>query len=123
MRYFDAPGRAIAGILAYVLLSAPAAAFSGNPVIGKELYGSNCSGCHLESGAGGVHFSHSVSADLRAPGLEMTYRHNVALLVRAILDAKDETGERLDSPMPAWKGRLSQAQALDIVAYLKTLNG
>ncbi|OYV25205.1 MAG: hypothetical protein B7X08_06550 [Acidocella sp. 20-63-7] len=43
------------------------------------------------------------------------------MLLRAILDAKDQDGQPLNAPMPAWKGRLSAAQAKDILAYLKTL--
>ena len=118
----DTPRCVIFGIAFSLMATAPALAYSGNAAIGKSLYATNCSGCHLASGAGGVHFNQTVSADLRAPGLETTYKDNDGLLLRAILEAKDETGERLDLPMPAWKSRLSQAQALDIIAYLKTLH-
>jgi mono/diheme cytochrome c family protein len=69
-----------------------------------------------------VHFGEAVSADLRAPGLEGTYHHSSSLLLRAILEAEDENGQPLDPPMPTWKGRLSPAEALDIIAYLKTLH-
>jgi mono/diheme cytochrome c family protein len=110
----------VAGAALFAAL--PLSAMAQNSLAtGRALYRADCSGCHLASGAGGVRFAHSVSANLRAPGLERTYKHSTALLVRAILAAKDETGERLDPPMPAWRGRLSEQQALDIVAYLKTL--
>jgi mono/diheme cytochrome c family protein len=89
---------------------------------GKRLYMQDCASCHRASGAGGVHFGHAVSADLQAPGLEKTYHHNDKLIRRAILQAKDQNGERLDQPMPAWHGRLSTAQAKSIVAYLHTLH-
>lgn len=119
---FDSPRGVISGIIFYLVIAGPAPAYSGNAVIGKSLYVADCSGCHLASGAGGMHFNQAVSADLRSPGLETTYKHNDDLLLRAILEAKDETGKRLDSPMPAWKSRLSLPQALDIIAYLKTLH-
>jgi mono/diheme cytochrome c family protein len=93
-----------------------------NPVLaGKLLFNANCAACHQKSGAGGVHFGNSVSADLRAPGLEAIYRGSDALILRAILQAKDETGAPLNSPMPAWAGRLSTQQAAAIIAYLHTL--
>ncbi len=98
-----------------------AVASNANLQQGQILYNEHCSGCHLRDGAGGIKMDHSVSADLRAPGLEETYRQSTVLLSRAILQARDEDGERLDQPMPAWQGRLSQQQVLDIIAYLKTL--
>jgi mono/diheme cytochrome c family protein len=89
---------------------------------GQALFLQNCAACHLATGAGGVHFGNAVSADLRAPELETTYHNNDALILRAILQAKDEDGEPLDPPMPAWAGRLSQTQAGQILAYLHKLH-
>ncbi len=89
---------------------------------GKTLFLQNCASCHGESGAGGIHFGSAVSADLRAPELEKTYGGKDALILRAILTAKDQNGEPLDPPMPAWAGRLSTAQATDILAYLHKLH-
>ncbi len=89
---------------------------------GKTLFLQNCSACHQASGAGGIHFGNAVSADLRAPELEAGYHNNDALILRAILYAKDETGAPLDAPMPAWANRLTVAQAKDIVAYLHKLH-
>ncbi|WP_298282310.1 cytochrome c [Acidocella sp.] len=115
--------RFLPGIVLAAAMVTPAFAQTSDVKVGHELYAEHCSGCHLASGAGGVHFSHAVSSDLRAPGLEDTYHNKSALLVRAILYARDEDGDRLDSPMPAWKGVLSEKQALDIIAYLQTLRG
>jgi mono/diheme cytochrome c family protein len=92
--------------------------------IGKTLYTSDCATCHTATGAGGVKFSGgAVSANLQAPHLEHLYHGSDALILRAILEAKDQNGERLDQPMPAWAGKLTKAQAKDILAYLKTLHG
>ncbi|WP_297367751.1 cytochrome c [Acidocella sp.] len=115
--------RLLPGLALSVALASPALAQTSDIATGHALYNAHCSGCHLTSGAGGVHFSHAISSNLRAPGLEETYHNNPSLLVRAILYARDEDGDRLDSPMPAWKGVLSHKQALDIVAYLETLHG
>jgi len=109
------------GALLSLLFVMPAMANGTDTTAGKKLFLSDCSSCHRENGSGGVHFGDAVSADLRAPGLEQTYKHSDKLLLRAILQAKDEGGEPLDAPMPAWQGRLTAAEAMDIIAYLKTL--
>jgi mono/diheme cytochrome c family protein len=114
--------RVLSGIAFTIVLAGGSLADANSVSAGKALYVSHCSGCHRANGAGGLHFGKAVSADLQAPGLENTYHHSTKLLVRAILDARDEDGDRLDRPMPAWKGRLSRAQALDIIAFLKTLH-
>lgn len=67
-------------------------------------------------------FGSAVAADLQAPGLEKTYHGSDKLILRAIMLAKDEDGDRLDQPMPAWKGKLTVAEAKDIIAYLHTLH-
>ncbi|HUA77018.1 MAG TPA: cytochrome c [Acetobacteraceae bacterium] len=88
---------------------------------GKALYLSHCAVCHQDSGAGGLKLGTAVSADLRSPGLETTYRNSDALIMRAILEGKDEEGGPLDAPMPHWKGQLTEQQAGQILIYLKTL--
>jgi mono/diheme cytochrome c family protein len=90
-------------------------------VSGKALFDANCAVCHRASGAGGIHFGNTVSADLRSPGLEATYHGDDALILRAILHAMDQNGAPLDAPMSAWAGRLSSTQAKEIIAYLHTL--
>ena len=114
----------IMGLAAAMTLAAgmAAAQTASDMAAGKTLYDTNCAVCHLSTGAGGMHFGDAVSADLRAPGLETTYHNNDTLIMRAILQAKDEDDESLDMPMPAWAGRLTTAQAMDIIGYLKTLH-
>ena len=114
--------RVLSGFVFSVVLAGLSPAHATSVSAGKALYLSHCSGCHRANGAGGLHLGKAVSANLQAPGLENTYHHSKKLLLRAILDARDEDGDRLDQPMPAWKGRLSRAQALDIIAFLKTLH-
>jgi mono/diheme cytochrome c family protein len=99
-------------------MSPPAAA---PPETGVQLFAGKCASCHNADGSGGMSFGSVKSADLRAPGLEQTYKTD-ALLLRAILDGKDETGQPLHAPMPVWRGQLSTASAQAIVAYLHTLH-
>lgn len=88
---------------------------------GKSLFDEHCASCHQADGRGGARFGRVVAADLRAPHLEAVYRHSDALLIRAILQGKDEDGGRLEAPMPRWAGKLSHVQAVVIVDYLHTL--
>jgi len=89
---------------------------------GRSLFDADCVMCHHADGSGGVHFGHGVvSADLRAPGLERTYRGDDTLIARAILHGVDQNGKPLHAPMPRWAGTLTLAQADAVVAYLHTL--
>ena len=116
----------LAGALSIPFLAPVAAAQSPGTapgiVAGKALFEANCAICHRASGAGGIHLGNAVSADLRSPGLEATYHGDDALILRAILHARDQNGAPLDAPMPAWAGRLSSTQAKEIIAYLHTLH-
>ena len=109
----------VAPILA--LCVATAHASTPSLTAGRTLYREHCMSCHRADGRGGVRFSHSVSADLRAPGLERTYRHQDKLIERAILMGRDQDDALLNPPMPHWTGRLDQRQVRDVVAYLHTL--
>jgi mono/diheme cytochrome c family protein len=91
------------------------------PAAGKRLFDSNCAMCHRADGSGGVKVGTAESADLRSPGLEETYHHNDALILRAILEGKDGDGGNLEMVMPHWKGKLSKTQANELLAYVKTL--
>lgn len=117
------PGFMLAVMLVGSVGAHSALAQATQPVAaGGQLFASDCASCHRADGSGGMKLGSAVSADLRAPGLEKTYRGSDKLILRAILYAKDQDGERLDHPMPAWKGRLSVAQAKEIIAYLHTLH-
>ena len=119
----------LATLLLCTGLASPALAQTASPqttssqiATGAKLFATDCASCHRADGSGGVKLGNAVSADLRAPGLETTYKSSNKLLLRAILEARDEDGDRLDQPMPAWKGRLTTANAEAIIAYLHTLH-
>ncbi len=88
---------------------------------GKQLYDANCAACHGPDGEGGITVGSSTSANLRAPDLDQVYKSDDALIRRAILDGQDQDGEALDPAMPRWRGKLTDTQVNDIIAYLKTL--
>ncbi|MDR3520564.1 MAG: cytochrome c [Acidocella sp.] len=101
--------------------TALAQASSPDVATGATLYADHCAKCHMANGAGGKMFGSVASADLRAPGLEQTYHNNDNLILRAVLEAKDQDDVPLNKPMHAWKGKLTTTQARDIIAYLHTL--
>jgi mono/diheme cytochrome c family protein len=108
---------AVLGLAALPVLAQPPSAAAG-----KTLYAANCASCHGSDGHGGMHIGSSVAADLRAPHLENLYHRKDALIVRAILEGKDQSGGQLDAPMPRWAGKLSQTDAQNLTAYLHTLH-
>jgi mono/diheme cytochrome c family protein len=89
---------------------------------GQLLYQTDCASCHGANGAGGLKVEDETSPDIRGPALAEMYSNDWSLAKRAILDGKDEEGEDLDSAMPRWRGKLSDADVNAIIQYLQTLN-
>ena len=97
---------------------------SGDSGRGKALYVRHCTGCHGEKGHGGigtgVTFSRPRDAPVAAPALDNPgFQKSVsdAMLKASLLRGRDGT------PMPSIKALgLNDADADDLVAYLRTLN-
>lgn len=115
-RVFSLPAIAF-GMLA---LSASFAMADGDAVAGKKLFLSHCAVCHKADASGGIKLGDTKSANLESPALEDQYHKDDTLIRRAILDGKDEEGGDLDKIMPRWKGKITDAQVSDIIAFLKT---
>lgn len=88
---------------------------------GKQLYETDCASCHGIDGAGGMKIGDATAADIRFNALDDMYNGDWSLAKDAILNGKDEEGEDLDDEMPLWKGKLSNTEVDDIIAYMKTL--
>lgn len=89
---------------------------SANAEHGKALYAKYCTSCHGPSGVGEFNW---MNRDRAAPPLDSNahaWHHEDAQLVSFILDKPVP-----DSRMPAWRAILSRDDALDLVAYIKTL--
>lgn len=113
--------RALAALaLGALALSAAPAFAAGSAAAGKTIFLKDCAVCHKADASGGIKLGDAKSADLRAPELETVYHENDASLAAAILNGKDEDGEDLDKIMPRWKGKLTDTQVADIIAFLKT---
>jgi len=83
---------------------------------GRELYDKNCAACHGPSGRGLPGWQYQPRA---APPLDSSahaWHHEDDQLLAMILDKPAP-----DSVMPAWRGVLTREDALDVIAYIKTL--
>ncbi len=91
---------------------------------GQALFAANCASCHGASASGGKVGTTDVP-DVRWGAIGSTFKNDPALVQRAILKGLDESGQPLDAVMPRFgdTGKLTDAQAADIVAYLQTLTG
>ncbi len=88
---------------------------------GQKLYEQYCESCHGKNGVG----EPPIPASLRLPGYfgapalddsQHAWHHSDQNLARVILE-----GSRRTQRMPGWKGVLSTQDAVDIVAYMKSL--
>lgn len=88
---------------------------------GQELYQADCASCHKANGAGGLKLGEATAANVGFAALNDMYKGDWSMAKRAILDGKDEDGNPLDAAMPRWRGKLSDQEVADIVAFLQTL--
>jgi cytochrome c6 len=89
-------------------LATAAAPERGEPEAGEEVFASNCAMCHGHDGSGmmGMHPSlRGADERLSLQGVEVTVRN----------------GRATTPPMPAFGGRLSDAEIDDVVAYVASL--
>lgn len=89
---------------------------SAQPARGKELYDTYCATCHGTKGQGVPGWRYQARP---APPLDSSahaWHHDDDQLLSMILDKPAP-----DSVMPAWRGVLTREDALDVVAYIKSL--
>jgi mono/diheme cytochrome c family protein len=89
---------------------------------GKLVYEQNCLECHGAEGKGQAGDWRVRDADGHYPPPPLddsahAWHHPTAVLLEAVREGSPE-GE---GKMPAWKGRLTEQQMQDVVAYIKSL--
>ncbi|MEH6823505.1 MAG: c-type cytochrome [Motiliproteus sp.] len=91
--------------------------------LGQKLFQANCQSCHGIEAVGETYSTEGLTTQgfLFAPALNGSmhgWHHTDEQLVKTILEGSPRTPK-----MPAWKGTLSEADALATITYLKTLWG
>ncbi len=107
-----------------VPLPSPLSLVAQDTTVGKKVYVKWCAGCHGETGAGdGPAAAYMLPRPRNFTGAVYKIRTTAsgqlptdADLLRAIDDGLP------GSAMPAWRGRLSDAERRDVLAYLKTFS-
>lgn len=93
---------------------------AGDPKAGKVLYQLYCTQCHGINGDGkGINI-----ADMAVLPRDHTDRQEMSARTDAdLIKAITHGGKSVNKSvlMPAWEGNLSEAQVLDLVAYLREL--
>ncbi|MFV1998021.1 MAG: cytochrome c [Acidiferrobacterales bacterium] len=90
---------------------------------GAVLFQKNCAKCHGARGTGGIEIPPLIRGPgyLRPPALndkEHAWHHTDEAILKTILEGSPRTTQ-----MPAWKNIIKKSEALDIVAYIKSLWG
>ena len=99
--------RVAAGLLAAWSMLGGADAFAADSVRGQQLYGSNCAACHGAAGRAVM------------PGAPNFDRGEAMLRPDLSLLAAIRAGK---NAMPAYQGRMSDRDILNVIAYLRTLH-
>lgn len=111
----------VAGAIAVGMFTLPGTSNGGltasaRPEHGKALYQQYCAACHGSNGQGEFQWQYRPRG---APALDSSghaWHHEDAQLLSMILDKPVP-----DSRMPPWRGVLSREDALDLIAYIKSL--
>lgn len=99
-----------------VLVSTPASAASpvNEVAMGKTLYEQNCTGCHKEDGTGGKITIEGKSIDPDDLTSDKIKKMDDARIAKYIHDGIEDEG------MPAFKDKLTEAQIVEVVKYVRT---
>lgn len=107
---------AVAGLAYY---TQPFKTMSSDVANGKIKYQQNCVSCHGEKGYGDGVLATTFEEDNRPSDINTKFKKSWKpdnRLARRILVGKPDTG------MPAFKGSLSEKDAEDVMAYLRTVD-
>src|SRR5881397_4005486 len=107
-----------------VLLCAPSSLRAQDTTAGKKVYVKWCAGCHGETGAGdGPAAAYMLPRPRNFTGAIYKIRTTASGQLPTDADMMRAIDEGLPgSAMPAWKGRLSDADRRAVLAYLKTFS-
>lgn len=110
----------VSGIFCVIVaLLARVASAQNNAAAGKELFKSNCSPCHGESGKGDGPAGQALPVKPADLGERIgTNHYSDQYLIDVISKGGSSVGK--SNFMPAWSGALTDKQIREIVAFLRT---
>lgn len=122
----------ISAMLCSVFGIAQAAGVAGAPPApavlraGRAVYQQSCASCHGARGEGAPNWQRpDQQGELPAPPHDKnghTWKHSDAMLYRVVQEGwRDAFNKTNRLTMPAFKGQLSRADTIAVIAYLKTL--
>lgn len=103
--------KAIAIVTAVAFLAISGTAYADSPPAGQQLFESKCASCHGKDGAGQTPMGKKLGLkNLKSPE------------VQAMTDAQMlEITKKGKGKMPAYEGKLTDAQIRDVISYIRSL--
>jgi mono/diheme cytochrome c family protein len=95
----------------------PAIAATTSSAGGQKIYGANCSACHGVSGAGLPGEFPPLAGNPMVTGSPDTV---IATVKNGLTGAMTVHGKTYSGAMPAWKGKLSNADIADVITYIRS---
>jgi mono/diheme cytochrome c family protein len=96
------------------------AATNDAAVAGQKIYGANCSACH---GAKGVGLAGEFPPLAGNPMVTGSADNVIAAVKNGLTGATTVNGKSYNGAMPAWKGKLSNADIADVITYIRSAWG
>lgn len=96
---------------------APAMAATSSADAGQKIYNANCSACHNANGTGesGVFPPLAGNPTVTGPPDKV-----IAAVKDGLTGAATVNGKTYSGAMPAWKGKLSNADIADVITYIRS---
>jgi cbb3-type cytochrome c oxidase subunit III len=96
---------------------APAMAATSSAAAGQKIYGANCSACH---GAGGAGLPGEFPPLAGNPMVTGSPDKVIAAVKNGLTGAVTVNGKTYSGAMPAWHGKLSNADMADVITYIRS---
>lgn len=108
---------AIAILLPPILFETRALAAASPGTAGQTVYNANCSACHNANGSGQPGVFPPLAGNPMVTGSPDKV---IAAVKNGLTGATTVSGKSYDGAMPAWKGKLSNAEIADVITYIRS---
>jgi mono/diheme cytochrome c family protein len=98
-------------------MGASAVADTSSVVAGQKIYNANCSACHNVTGGGQSGVFPPLAGNPMVTGSADTV---IAAVKNGLTGSTTVNGKTYNGAMPAWKGKLSNAEIADVITYIRS---